>query len=51
MIFFSNALHYLHLNENITILGDFNVNMLQNSAITKRIGKLHVQLQYPLSFG
>jgi hypothetical protein len=33
----SNALHHLHLNTIIIILGDFNVDMLQNSAITKEL--------------
>jgi hypothetical protein len=34
---FSNALHHLHLNKTITILRDFNVVMLHNSAITKEL--------------
>jgi exonuclease III len=33
----SNALQHLHLNETIIILGDFNVDMLQNSARTKEL--------------
>jgi exonuclease III len=34
---FSNALQHLHLNKTIIILGDFNVDMLQNSARTKEL--------------
>jgi hypothetical protein len=34
---FSNASHHLHLDETIIILGYFNVDMLQNSAITKQL--------------
>jgi hypothetical protein len=33
----SNALQHLRLNETIIILGDFNVDMLQNSAKTKEL--------------
>jgi hypothetical protein len=33
----SNALQHLHLNETIIILGDFNIDMLQNSARTKEL--------------
>jgi hypothetical protein len=39
IIFFSNALHHLHLKETIIILGDFNVDMIQHSAITKELEK------------
>ena len=31
----SNALENLHLNETIVIVGDFNIDMLQNNAKTK----------------
>jgi hypothetical protein len=34
---FSNALQHLHMNETIIILGDFNIDMLQNSARTKEL--------------
>jgi exonuclease III len=37
--FVSKALHHLHLNETIIILGDFNVDMLQNNARTKKLQK------------
>jgi exonuclease III len=33
----SNALHHLHLNETIIILGDFNIDMLQNNSRTKEL--------------
>ena len=33
----SNALQHLHLNETIIILGDFNVDMIQNSSIPKEL--------------
>jgi exonuclease III len=33
----SKALHHLHMNETIIILGDFNVDMLQNNARTKKL--------------
>jgi hypothetical protein len=35
--FVSNALQHLHLNETIIILGDFNVDMLQNISRTKEL--------------
>jgi hypothetical protein len=37
MNFFSNELHHLHMNKTIIILGDFSVDMLQNSAIKKEL--------------
>jgi hypothetical protein len=33
----SNALQHLHLNETIIILGDFNIDMLQNNSRTKEL--------------
>jgi exonuclease III len=33
----SNALDHLHLNETIFIVGDFNIDMLQNNARTKEL--------------
>jgi exonuclease III len=33
----SNALEHLHLNETIVIVGDFNIDMLQNNARTKEL--------------
>jgi exonuclease III len=33
----SNALDHLHLNETIVIVGDFNIDMLQNNARTKEL--------------
>jgi exonuclease III len=37
--FLSNALDHLHLNETIVIVGDFNIDMLQNNARTKELEK------------
>jgi hypothetical protein len=33
----SNALDHLHLNETIVIVGDFNIDMLQNNVKTKEL--------------
>jgi exonuclease III len=35
----SNALYHFHLNETIVIVGEFNIDMLQNNARTKELEK------------
>jgi hypothetical protein len=35
----SNALDHFHLNETIVIVGDFNIDILQNNARTKELEK------------
>jgi hypothetical protein len=37
LIVLSNALEHFHLNETIVIVGDFNIDMLQNNCITKEL--------------